>query len=156
MDVWWNLSNWLQRNGRGIRYGNLFGEVRVLNIGAERTVDTFVWDKVQQKGIIVDKILSKNLIERTIEDVSQDTMSAGEAMAAFSGDPRIKRRADLQADVRRMGALERAYQDARRDVYGRLNRAKKWVATAMAETPTAGEYRDRLEALAQDGGLLIF
>jgi N12 class adenine-specific DNA methylase len=156
MDVWWNLSNWLQRNGRGIRFGNLFSEVKVLNIGAERTVDTFVWDKVQQKGIIVDKILSKNLIERTIEDVSQDTMSAGEAMAAFSGDPRIKRRADLQADVRRMAALERAYQEARRDVFGRLNRAKAWVKQALAETPEQGEYRDQLEDLTIDGGLLIF
>jgi N12 class adenine-specific DNA methylase len=156
LDVWWNLSNWLQRNGRGIRFGNLFPEVRVLNIGAERTVDTFVWDKVQQKGVIVDKIMSKNLTERVMEDVSRDTASAGEAMAHFSGNPLIKRESDLKQEVRRMLALRQAHVEAQRGVWQRLRQAETDLPRLLGEVPLAGEYHSKLEELAEDGALLIF
>jgi len=116
LDTHWNLANLLQRLGRGQRQGNIYKELAVYNYATERTVDAFMWDKVQAKGRFVDQIMSGDVSLREAEDISQDTMSAAEMVAVASGDPMIAEKVELEATVQKLSLQSAAFEDTRHSV----------------------------------------
>lgn len=111
LDVHWNLANYEQRNGRGIRQGNINPEVQIFNYATEGTVDAFMWDKVAAKGKFIDQVMSGDVNVREAEDVSQETMSASEMVAVASGDPLIAEKVGLESQVMKLALQEAAFYD---------------------------------------------
>ena len=125
LDVDWNFSGYIQRNGRGIRQGNIvekeYGwKLRILNYTTEASVDAFKWDKVAGKAKLFERIMDGDLTDREIADLSDDAISASEMVAVTSGDPRIAEFQSLQIDVGRLSSLRRAHDneawDTRREI----------------------------------------
>ena len=117
LDVDWNFSGYIQRNGRGLRQGNLveakYGwKLRIFNYTTEGSVDAFKWDKVAGKARLFERIMNGDMSQRIVEDISQETVSASEMVAITSGDPRIAEFQSLQIDVARLSTLHRSHQDA--------------------------------------------
>ena len=117
LDVDWNFSGYIQRNGRGLRQGNLVEEkygwkLRIFNYTTEGSVDAFKWDKVAGKARLFERIMNGDMSQRIVEDISQETVSAAEMVAITSGDPRIAEFQSLQIDTARLSTLHRAHQDA--------------------------------------------
>lgn len=115
MDTEWTFEKLEQRRGRFIRQGNIMVgldlPVAVFNYTTEGTVDAFMWDKVASKKITTEVVLFGNSEVRTVEDVSQEGMSAQEMMAMSSGDPRFLYKIELEAEVRKLNAVRGNWAD---------------------------------------------
>ncbi|MCP3680868.1 MAG: DEAD/DEAH box helicase family protein, partial [Gammaproteobacteria bacterium] len=131
LDTEWTFERLEQRRGRFIRQGNIlydisefFGDkkkgkkgikkgipVAVFNYLTEGTVDAFMWDKVAAKKVTTEVVLRGNSEVRSVEDVSQESISAQEMMAEGSGDPRFLHKIKLEAEVRKLNAVRGNWED---------------------------------------------
>ena len=116
LDVWWNFSAWEQRNGRGIRAGNLYANegmpgTYIWNYVTETTVDATRWDKVFAKGKVLNAVLGGDINLDVIEDISDETMSAKMMAAEASGDPLMATQATLLQEVQGLRFEQAAYLD---------------------------------------------
>lgn len=102
LDVHWNFANYEQRNGRGIRFGNRIKEVAIYNYGMKGTVDSFMWATVADKGRVFDSVLRRDVTVREVNDVSEDTATAEELVAALSDNPVLKEHLELKRDVEQL------------------------------------------------------
>jgi N12 class adenine-specific DNA methylase len=116
LDVWWNFSAWEQRNGRGIRAGNLYANegmpgTYIWNYVTETTVDATRWDKVFAKGKVLNAVLGGDINLDIIEDISDETMSAKMMAAEASGDPLMATQATLLQQVQGLRFEQAAHLD---------------------------------------------
>ncbi|MCK9520126.1 MAG: DEAD/DEAH box helicase family protein, partial [Dehalococcoidia bacterium] len=116
LDVWWNYSAWEQRNGRGIRAGNIYANegmpgTYIWNYVTETTVDATRWDKIFAKGKVLNAVLGGDINIDVIEDISEDTMSAKMMAAEASGDPLMSQQATLLNEVQTIRFAQAAYLD---------------------------------------------
>ena len=116
LDVWWNFSAWEQRNGRGIRAGNLYANesmpgTYIWNYVTETTVDATRWDKVFAKGKVLNAVLGGDINLDVIEDISDETMSAKMMAAEASGDPLMSTQATLLQQVQGLRFEQAAHLD---------------------------------------------
>ena len=115
LDTEWTFEKLEQRRGRFVRQGNILYDkglpVSIFNYMTEGTVDAFMWDKVANKKITTEVVLTGNTGQREVEDVSQDSASAQEMMAFASGDPRFLHKIELEADVRKLNAVRGNWVD---------------------------------------------
>ena len=114
LDIWWNFSAWEQRNGRGIRSGNIYtdlGGVGIWNYATEGTVDALRWDKVAAKGKVLNAVLGGDVNLDIIEDLSDATMSAKQMAAIASGDPLMAEQADLLQTVQGLKYEQSSFLD---------------------------------------------
>lgn len=122
LDVKWNPSDVEQREGRILRQGNvllapgpdgkpIIPGVRILRYATKGSVDGFQWGLVSRKTRMVHQGMTANAETREIEDLDDQAMSAAEIAAAAADDPRIIRRAELDAEVARLERMKRAYAD---------------------------------------------
>ena len=111
LDVGWNLANFLQRVGRGLRQGNKAWndhkfELRIFNYATEGMVDAFMWEKVKQKEETFQEFLSGELTNKNqIDDISDEVVTPAEMMAIASGDPMVANRVRYSHEKQ---ALERS------------------------------------------------
>lgn len=116
LDIWWNYSAWEQRNGRGIRAGNLYANegmpgTYIWNYVTETTVDATRWDKVFAKGKVLNAVLGGDINLDIIEDISDETMSAKMMAAEASGDPLMATQATLLQQVQGLRFEQTAHLD---------------------------------------------
>ena len=140
LDVWWNFSAWEQRNGRGIRAGNLYAKdgmpgTYIWNYVTETTVDATRWDKVFAKGKVLNAVLGGDINLDVIEDISDETMSAKMMAAEASGDPLMSTQATLLQQVQGLRFEQAAHLDvvrrSRMDlaaIPGRIEALEKCIA----------------------------
>ncbi|MDT5054703.1 MAG: hypothetical protein QOF66_3069, partial [Mycobacterium sp.] len=119
VDVPWRPADLEQREGRIIRQGNQNDEVEILGYVVESSYDTVMWQKVEAKTLFIEQVRRNEVTDLEIEDLSGGDLgaAAAEAKALATGDPRYLRQVQLDEDVRRLQALERAHHEAvrRRD-----------------------------------------
>src|ERR1700682_88284 len=122
VDVPWRPADLEQREGRIIRQGNQNEVVEILNYVTESTYDTVMWQKVQAKALFIEQMRRNEVLDTEVEDLSGGDIgaAAAETKALATGDPRYLRQVELDEDVRRLQALERAHHEAvrRRDWLG--------------------------------------
>jgi len=85
-DVPWKPAWLTQRDGRGIRAGNLNSEIGIHRYVTEGTFDVYSYGKVSEKQQFVDQAQNRNMTQDEIEDISDATLSAEEAKAAAMGE----------------------------------------------------------------------
>ena len=102
LDIPWKPAWMTQRDGRGIRSGNLNEEVGIHTYITEGTFDVYSWDTVGRKAKFIENAMNSRMDQRVIEDVDTTVMSLEEGKAAAAGDPRILERVKL------MKAIEKA------------------------------------------------
>jgi N12 class adenine-specific DNA methylase len=98
IDAWWNISDWLQRNKRGVRPGNIYtdlGGINIWNVITRHTVDAHRWDIIAAKGKILNAVLSGDVNADVFEDTSVDTISSKYAAAIASGNENMMKLATL-------------------------------------------------------------
>ena len=130
LDVPWKPAWLIQRDGRGIRAGNLNSEIGIHRYVTEGTFDVYSYDKVSTKQQFINQAMNHDLTLDEVEDVDDAVLSAEEAKAAAAGPlgkymlERVKlteamRKADLtlanqQSDIRN-AQLGLDYDKARLD-----------------------------------------
>ncbi|WP_232784741.1 helicase-related protein [Mycobacteroides chelonae] len=111
VDVPWRPADLEQREGRIIRQGNENEVVEILNYVTENTYDTVMWQKVQAKALFIEQMRRNEVLDTEVEDLSGGDIgaAAAETKAIATGDPRYLRQVELDEQVKKLTALERAH-----------------------------------------------
>ena len=131
MDAPWLPSEMIQRDGRGIRHGNLNSEVRIHRIVVEGTFDAYGWQTLERKSRSFDALYAAGSSARELEDVSSTTLSFGELKALATGNPLLLEQADARTLVKKLRLLRAVHLQG-------VNAARQ---TASFEGQRASGYR---------------
>ncbi|GAB3253095.1 helicase-related protein [Arthrobacter pigmenti] len=151
VDVPWRPADLEQREGRAMRQGNQNGEVAIRSYATAGTFDVYMWDMVARKAKFINQLKSGDTNGRTMEDVFGDLeLSAGQAAAALSGDPRLEQLSALQLEESRLASLHHSYLDTRRRTRGELAIATSALETIAGDLPPLRTAAERVQPTAGD------
>lgn len=100
-----------QREGRIIRQGNLNPAVHVVYYITRGTLDESKFGNVLRKAKFINAYLQGKSTVRESEDVSGMVPSLEMFQAMASGDPRVLRKMEVDAEVDRLSSIHSAWQD---------------------------------------------
>lgn len=110
VDAKWTPSDMEQRNGRGVRQGNINSEVAIFQYGTEQTVDAYKYQLIATKQRFIDQVKLGALSgERTIKEDEGENMSAQEFVALLSGNPLLLEKAKLEASISKLSRSSKAF-----------------------------------------------
>ena len=144
VDVPWRPCDLEQREGRIIRQGNQNDEVDIFTYVTAGTYDTVMWQKVQAKALFIEQMRRDEVLDTEVEDLTGGDIgsAAAETKAVATGDPRYLRQVELEDDVKRLTALERAHRDTVRQ--------RDWrVSTHERTMPAKQKVLDDLAPIAE-------
>lgn len=132
-----------QRDGRGLRPGNIHKIVDIFRYVTKRTFDAYMWQMLTRKLGFISQMLSGNL-DRTVEDVTgDDVLSFAAIKAAATDQPLLQEKAEVESLVKKLTMQQRGHrqtvarmrQDAPRfrdKARERQAQAEAWEAIAAA------------------------
>ena len=113
IDCPWKPSSIEQREGRGIRQGNLNEEVAVYRYVTKETFDAYSWSLVENKQRFISQVMTSKAVSRTCEDIDEATLSYAEIQAVATGNPLIKEKMELDNELQRLKLLKSNYDSQR-------------------------------------------
>ena len=143
VDVPWRPADLEQREGRIIRQGNQNEVVEILNYVTEATYDTVMWQKVQAKALFIDQMRRNEVIDNEVEDLSGGDIgsAAAETKAIATGDPRYVQQVELEDDVKRLSALERAHRTRAANATGGCRQLERSIPHQRNALEQVGAHR---------------
>ncbi len=101
-----------QRNGRGVRPGNMNTEIGIHVYGVKDTLDSATFQLLVFKQKFINQILRGEIADRSFDDPTDEVqMSFEDAMAAFSGMPELRQKFSLETEIRKLESLRMSHQD---------------------------------------------
>lgn len=113
LDAPWRPSDLIQREGRILRWGNLFPEVRILRYLTERSFDAYIYQLLENKQRFTNQIISNKPPARRMDDVDIVSEMLKQIKAIATGDPRVIRKSELDTEIMRVQVLKRQYKAKR-------------------------------------------
>ena len=113
VDCPWKPSSIEQREGRGIRQGNLNPEIAVYRYVTKGTFDAYSWSLVENKQRFISQVMTSNVVARNCEDVDEATLSYAEIKAVATGNPLIKEKMELDNEVTKLRLMKATYRNDR-------------------------------------------
>lgn len=114
-----------QRDGRIIRQGNDNAEVENIRYGVERSMDTAIYQMLEDKQRFISQALGGILNGRSFDDAADEvTLSMSQMKALTSGDPRVIRRAEVEARLHELNASRAGFEGERSQLSRRLAGAR--------------------------------
>ena len=113
IDCPWKPSSIEQREGRGIRQGNLNEEVAVYRYVTKETFDAYSCSLVENKQRFISQVMTNKAVSRTCEDIDEATLSYAEIKAVATGNPLIKEKMELDNELQRLKLLKANYDSQR-------------------------------------------
>lgn len=104
-----------QRNGRILRRGNIFFDlgvpIEIHNYLLEGSFDAYMAQLNERKKTFIDQVITGRITGNEIEEIAADTVfSPTEIKALASGDDRMLKKAQLDAQVNKLRRLESAHR----------------------------------------------
>lgn len=149
IDAPWRPADMTQRDGRGIRPGNLNECVWIYRYVTVGTFDGFMWQGLERKARFIAQMLDAGSTVREIEDVSDSELSYGEVKALAAGNPMLMEHAELQSEVKRLMTMRSVHQRGINAARGRANQMRH-DAKAMRETVANTEIASQM--IERNGG----
>lgn len=88
-------------------------EVYVYRYATKGTFDAYMWSIVENKQKFIAQIMTNQLVSRTCENVDAAALSYAEIKAIATGNPLIKEKMEVDAEVSRLQTLKSDYQNRR-------------------------------------------
>lgn len=110
LDAPYRPRDLIQRNGRGIRQGNLNKSIRIYTYATERTFDSYSYQILETKQRFISQVEKGDITVREADDIDEATLSYAEIKAITSANPKIKRKMELDMEVARLRDLESRYK----------------------------------------------
>jgi N12 class adenine-specific DNA methylase len=146
VDVPWTPDGLEQRNGRGVRQGNVNDEVEIYNYVTKGTFDAYMWQLISTKAGFIGQVMTGKASARKLEDVSLTYLTAQEALAATSENPLVVKKIQLEADVRKYKRLLGAHQ---LETHQNAQRRASWVRTIDYQKARAKAFLEAVQALGE-------
>lgn len=141
LDCPYRPSDIEQREGRIIRRGNMYDEVYVYRYVTERSFDAYLWNIVETKQRFISQIMTGKSHSRDCEDIDEAVLSYAEAQAIASGNPHIKEKIEVDAEVQRLNILKSQHLNQRYRLQDKLAHEFPQKEKALL---------DRIERVKQD------
>jgi ATP-dependent helicase YprA (DUF1998 family) len=109
LDCPWRPADLEQRDGRGLRQGNMNEEIAIYRYVTKNTFDAYSWQLVEQKQKFIAQIMTNKSISRTCEDIDDTVLSYAEVKALATGNPLIKEKMDIDTEVTRLKMLKAGF-----------------------------------------------
>lgn len=149
LDCPWRPSDLKQRDGRGIRKGNMVAklhannQVDVIIYAVERTLDSYKFNLLHNKQLFISQIMNNTCGSRSIDEGSMDDkgdMSFSEYVAILSGNTSLLEKAKLEKKIKMLEGEHKAHRIGISDAQHKLS---------ICENQIAG-IDTRIEALTND------
>jgi len=108
-DCPWKPAEITQRNGRGIRQGNINKIVYIYNYVTEKTFDAYLYQILENKQKFISQIMTSKAPLRSASDVDETALSYAEIKALAAGNPLILEKTDLEMKVSKLKLLKQNY-----------------------------------------------
>ncbi|MFT8890067.1 MAG: helicase-related protein, partial [Ethanoligenens sp.] len=102
LDCPWRPRDLTQRDGRGIRQGNMFDCIKIFRYVTKGTFDAYNWNTVETKQRFISQVVTGKSPARSCEDVDDTALSYAEVKALATGDERIKEKMELDIEVAKL------------------------------------------------------
>lgn len=139
LSVPWRPSDIEQRNGRIVRQGNLNSEVEEFRYVIKRSFDAYSWQTIEIKSKYIEQIMNGNKTIRSIEDVTDGTMSYAETKACACGDNRILELTKLRQEHKKLKFLEKSFNDQKLTIHKRIKENEEIINTLRQRIPDLKE-----------------
>ncbi len=120
LDAPWRPRDIEQRDGRILRQGNTNPTVKIFRYVTEPSFDAKMWDTLAGKAAFIGQVMRGDVSVRSAEDVSETALSFAEVAAVASGNPAIREKTMVDAEVRKLDSLRARHDQqqasAQRDV----------------------------------------
>ena len=110
LDAPYRPRDLIQRNGRGIRQGNMNKGLRIYTYATERTFDSYSYQILENKQRFISQVEKGDMTVREADDIDEATLSYAEIKAITSANPKIKRKMELDMEMSRLRDLESRYK----------------------------------------------
>ena len=110
LDAPYRPRDLIQRNGRGIRQGNMNKSIRIYTYATERTFDSYSYQILENKQRFISQVEKGDMTGREADDIDEATLSYAEIKAITSANPKIKRKMELDMEMARLRDLESRYK----------------------------------------------
>ena len=111
LDVPWKPSDIIQRDGRGLRQGNINPVVRIYHYVAEGTFDAYLWQIQEQKLRFITQISTAKNIARSCEDIDETVLTAAQFKAVATDNPKLLEKMELENRVTELRILQKNHQE---------------------------------------------
>jgi N12 class adenine-specific DNA methylase len=113
LDCPWRPADLEQRAGRIIRQGNQNPEVHIFRYVTEGTFDAYLYQIIENKQRFISQIMTSKTPVRSAEDIDEAALSYAEVKALATGNPYIKEKMGLEADVANLRLFKANYLSQR-------------------------------------------
>lgn len=110
LDAPYRPRDLIQRDGRGIRQGNMNKNIRIYTYATERTFDSYSYQILENKQRFISQVEKGDMTVREADDIDEATLSYAEIKAITSANPKIKRKMELDMEMARLRDLESRYK----------------------------------------------
>lgn len=122
LDVPWKPSDITQRNGRGLRQGNLNDELGIIHYITEGTFDAYLWQIQEQKLRYITQVMTSKSITRSCEDIDETVLTAAQFKAIATDNPQLLVKMELENRVSELKLLQRNYQNEQSELDRNIHR----------------------------------
>ena len=122
LDAPYRPRDFIQRDGRGIRQGNINKTVHINTYVRERTFDSYSYHILENKQRFISQIEKGDVTVREADDIDETTLSYAEIKAITSANPKIKRKMELDNELQNLRLLESRY---RKNIYDLQDKIRK-------------------------------
>ncbi|MFR0596736.1 SNF2-related protein [Limosilactobacillus mucosae] len=133
LDVPWKPSDLIQRNGRGVRNGNMFKEVEIYSYITKGSFDNYLWQIQEQKLKYITEIMTARDIMRAMHDEDEQTMTASQFKAIATGNPYMKLRMTMENEITLLSNQKRSFERSKSVMLQKQYIAKSRLQTNKKE-----------------------
>jgi hypothetical protein len=106
LDVPWRPSDIIQRDGRGLRFGNDNDLIKIFRYVTRDTFDAYLWQIQEQKLRYITQIMTSKSVSRSCEDVDETVLTAAEIKAIATSNPLLAEKMTVDNEVTRLKLLK--------------------------------------------------
>lgn len=154
LDAPWRPADVEQRDGRIIRWGNIYADLGGVEIyryvtKMKGSFDGYMWQTLERKATFIAQLMSDDMETVEMEDIGRTALSYAEIKAIASGDPTVMEFVQSQAAlqeleaehsnfIRTKASAAQSIGRLERQAAGEIERAERAEAIAKRVDPEAG------------------
>jgi len=152
LDAPWKPAEVEQREGRILRQGNENKEVAVYRYVTKGSFDAYMWQALETKARFIAQVITGDSAVRRAEDIGGQELSYAEVKAIASGNPAVLTLAEADAELQRLGVLNKNHADEQylarrnlRELPATIERLSQRLSGLTADLATATAHaQDRI------------
>lgn len=151
LDVPWRPSDMVQREGRILRRGNRYQEIKIFRYIAEGSFDSYSWQLLETKQRFISQFLSGSEYQRSASDLEENVLTYAQVKALAISQPLMKVLAEKENELRRLQMLSDHHihtQEAQRQA---IAEQEEQLAILKGRLAAAGQNASYVGSIPEDG-----